>query len=99
MRKSFYPKLAWDGIKKNKRLYIPYLITCIVMIMMYYIISFLASSHILSRMSGGSTIAATLNLGKYVIAIFSFIFLLYTNSFLIRRRKKESEGTGPVGAL
>lgn len=89
MRKSFYPKLAWDGIKKNKRLYIPYLITCIVMIMMYYIISFLASSHILSRMSGGSTIAATLNLGKYVIAIFSFIFLLYTNSFLIRRRKKE----------
>ena len=38
MKMGFYPKIAWDGIKKNRRFYIPYILTCVGMIMMYYII-------------------------------------------------------------
>ena len=41
MKIGFYPRLAWSGIRKNKELYIPYLLTCIGMIMMYYIVSYL----------------------------------------------------------
>lgn len=89
MRVGFYPKLAWSGIRKNKRLYTPYIFTCIGMIMMYYIITFLSDSSLLSQISGGRTAQNMLGMGAWVIAVFSGIFLFYTNSFLIRRRKKE----------
>ena len=89
MRLGFYPKLAWTGIKKNKRLYYPYILTCIGMVMMYYIITFLSSSPLLKHMGGGGTLALILTFGSFVIAAFTLIFLFYTNSFLMRRRKKE----------
>lgn len=41
MKGAFYPKLALDGIRKNKRLYIPYILTCVGMVTMFYIITFL----------------------------------------------------------
>lgn len=89
MRAGIYPKLAFDGIRKNKRLYIPYILTCVGMVMMYYIISFLQYSDTVVYLRGSETIKSMLGLGSWVIAIFACIFLFYTNSFLIRRRKKE----------
>lgn len=59
------------------------------MVMMYYILSFLAVSPALSRMKGGATLSMLLPLGSGVIAVFSVIFLFYTNSFLVRQRNKE----------
>ncbi|MCH5303411.1 MAG: FtsX-like permease family protein [Ruminococcus sp.] len=89
MKAGFYPNLAFDGIRKNRRLYLPYIITCVAMVMMYYIMSFLQSTDALSNVRGIETIREMLDFGTWVIAIFSCIFLFYTNSFLIRRRKKE----------
>lgn len=89
MKKWFYPKLAWTGIRKNKKLYTPYILTCVGMVMMFYILSFLSASEILKSIAGGETMQSILGLGSGVIGVFSLIFLFYTNSFLIRRRKKE----------
>lgn len=89
MKRGFYEKLAFTGIKKNKKLYTPYILTCIGMVMMTYIISFLASSDTLRNMRGGTEIQGFLGLGFGVMSVFSLIFLFYTNSFLLRRRKKE----------
>lgn len=89
MRRTYYPKLAWLGIKRNKQVYIPFMLTGIGMVMMYYIITFLESSETLYQMSGGDTLQATLGFGVNVMAFFCVIFLFYSNSFLIRRRKKE----------
>ena len=89
MKMSFYPKLAWTGIEKNKRLYKPYIFTCIGMLMMYYIMGFLTDSSVLVQLKGGDIIQQVLRLGSGVIAVFAMIFLFYTNSFLVRRRKKE----------
>ncbi len=89
MRAGFYPKLAWEGIRKNKRLYFPYILTGGVMVMMYYILSFLIESPALAQMPGGSVLMSTLLLGCGVIAIFSLLFLFYTNSFLIKQRYRE----------
>lgn len=89
MKKGFYSKLAWSGIRKNKKLYTPYLLTCIGMVMMFYIISFLSTSRVLQSMPGGDTMQSMLELGCGVIGVFSLIFLFYTNSFLLRRRKRE----------
>lgn len=89
MKFSFYPKLALSSIRKNKKLYLPYILTCIGMVAMYYIIVYLQYSDILSYMPKTFILREMFNLGSWVIAIFALIFLFYTNSFLIRRRKKE----------
>ena len=89
MKFGLYPRLALAGIRKNKRLYVPYLLTCTGMVMMYYIIIFLQHNEMLDGMRGGTTASAILALGGWVVAIFACIFLFYTHSFLLRRRKKE----------
>lgn len=89
MKKGFYPKLAFDGIRKNKKMYLPYILTSTGMVMMYYIIIFLQFSQSIKDAVQSSTVTQILGLGSWVIAIFSCIFLFYTNSFLIKRRKKE----------
>ncbi len=89
MKRMFYPQLAWDSIRKNKQLYVPYILTCIGMVMMYNIITGLALANTPEAYVGGGYIGALLGMGGWVIALFSCIFLFYTNSFLMRRRKKE----------
>ncbi|MGI5959516.1 MAG: FtsX-like permease family protein [Massiliimalia sp.] len=89
MRKGFYRTLAWTGIKKNKKLYFPYIMTCIGVVMMCYIVSFLGDNPMFGSIPGGATMQEFLKMGFGVMSVFSLIFLFYTNSFLIRRRKKE----------
>lgn len=89
MNNVFYPKLAANNIKKNSKTYIPYILTCIFTAAMYYIIHSLSNNEGISTLIGSDTISITLGLGNSITAIFAIIFLFYTNSFLIKRRKKE----------
>ncbi len=89
MSRYIYPRLAWTGITKNRKIYLPYILTCIGMVLMYYIVSFLSSNATVKSMPGGDEMQAILSEGCIVVAVFSLIFLFYTNSFLMRRRKKE----------
>ena len=89
MKKGFFPKLAWTGIRNNRKLYVPYLLTCVGMVMMQYIVSHLSSSDVLLKLRGGWALRDMLSWGNFVIAFFAFLFLSYSNSFLMRRRKKE----------
>lgn len=89
MRIHVYPKLAWEGIRKNKRLYVPYIAMGALMVMMFYLLRFLQDSPVIGVMRGAVTLSTVLSMGYAVIAIFSIIFLFYTNSFLIRQRYRE----------
>lgn len=89
MKTGFYAKLAADGMKKNRRLYLPYIITGCLMIMMFYILCFLSQSNIVESMRGGSALISVFPFGAGVVGIFSLIFLFYTNSFLIKQRNHE----------
>ncbi len=89
MKFAFYPKLAFHGVCKNKKLYFPYILTSLGMVMMFYIISFLSYTPVLDHMRGGPNLKMIMGLGSWVIGIFAVIFLFYTNSFLLRGRKKE----------
>lgn len=89
MRGGFYIKLAWGSIVKNKRLYLPYILTCVGMVMMFYIVFFLGISDVIAGIAGGDQMQLILSWGEYVVGAFALIFLFYTNSFLMRRRKKE----------
>lgn len=89
MPRFFYQKLALNNLKKNSQTYRAYLLTCIGTICMYFIMHAISVNKALNQMSGGTQLKVLLFFGVIVIAIFSTIFLLYTNSFLIKRRKKE----------
>lgn len=89
MNKSIYRKLALTNIKNNRRTYVPYLLTCIVTVMMFYIIYALTLNQGLKGVPGEVTFRMMLDIGISIVAIFSVIFLFYTNSFLIKQRKKE----------
>ena len=75
MKLGFYPKLALTGVSKNRRIYLPYILTCIGMVMMFYIISFLATCKSVTEMPGGGSMQMILLLGCGVIGFFSLLFL------------------------
>ena len=85
MRKGFFPLLALSGMRKNRSIYYPYILTAVLTTAMMYIMGSL--QQITTDYSG--TLAFSLQLGIVVTSVFSVIFLFYTNSFLMRRRKKE----------
>ncbi|NLY96107.1 MAG: ABC transporter permease [Clostridiaceae bacterium] len=85
----FYLKLAVNNLKKNSKAYVPYIITCIGTIIMFYNMCFLASAKTLGLISDDGSLKMILTFGTVVIGIFSAIFLFYTNSFLVKKRKKE----------
>lgn len=90
MRKGLFIKLAVSNIKRNKGTYIPYMITCICCIAMTYMMFFVTQSKDLSvQVPDSVMVTSIMFLGIAVIYIFSFIFLLYSNNFVMKRRQKE----------
>ena len=89
MNKGMYTKLAITNIKNNRQFYFPYLLTGIITVAMFYIMCALESNPGIQSMPGAKDLGLILRLGISVIGIFAVIFLFYTNSFIIKRRKKE----------
>ena len=89
MRAGFYIRLAVNNIRKNSRTYFPYILTCAITVMMFYMVKSLSLNPGIKELTGANTIAYTMDLGAKIIGIFALIFLFYTNSFLMKRRKKE----------
>lgn len=89
MSKAFYPKMALSNINKNRQTYFPYIITCILTIMMYFMMGSILHNENVRNMNHGDMVIVLLNIGMWVTMIFAVVFLFYTNSFLIKRRQKE----------
>lgn len=84
-----YARLAAGGIRRNGKLYIPYILTCSLMVMIFYIVNFLSKNPLLDGMRGGEIMKEMMTIGIVIMVVFSAIFLFYTNSFLIKSRKRE----------
>ena len=90
MRKGIFSKLAVQNIRNNKSTYIPYMITCIFCIAMIYMIEFLRDCPTLDQaVRHAAEVRMILSTGEVVVVIFCVIFLIYSNSFLMKRRQKE----------
>lgn len=85
MNNFIYEKLAVTNLKNNRKTYVPYIFTGILTIMMFYIIDALSRGKGVTQ----NTLKICLQYATGVIVVFAVIFLFYTNSFLIKRRKKE----------
>ena len=89
MSRGFYSKLAVNGLKKNSRIFLPYILACIGTIGIFQVFTGIALNPHLDSVTGGYYISVVLSPGIGIVGIFSAIFLFYTNSFLIRQRKQE----------
>ena len=91
---SFYPKLAARSMRSNRRFYVPYLLTVIGTAAAFYIMAAIVSDPGSKELASGTTngpvyVSMFMTLGMIVLGLFACIFLLYTNSFLMKRRQKE----------
>ncbi len=89
MRNFFYFRLALDNFKKNAKMQIPFLLSSSLTVMIFYLVFSLSTNEGISGLMGGVYVQQLLSFGIGVIIIFSVIFLFYTYSFLIKRRKRE----------
>ena len=89
MSKMLFPKMAVSNIRKNKKLYVPYIITAIFTVMMFFMNISIVKNKNVAAMRGGQNVVLLLQVALVVSFIFSAIFLFYTNSFLMKRRTKE----------
>lgn len=89
MKKGLYLHLGVDSIRKNKRLYLPYFLSAVGVIAIFYLLAFLENNPNLSKMVGGTALGSILEFGTWIIGFFAVLFLFYTNSFLMKQRKKE----------
>lgn len=89
MSRGYYRRLAKTNITKNGRIYLPYIITGIICVMMMYLIKSLSINPGFEQMIGEEGVTMCMMYACWVARIFVVIFILYTNSFLVKRRKKE----------
>lgn len=87
--KKLYKNLAVQNLKKNKTVYLPYMMAQMLMAALFYNLLFLAENKDILILPGGQSIRDTLDYGALVMGIFVMIFLFYVNSFLIKQRTKE----------
>lgn len=86
---NLYRRLAVTNMKNNRQFYVPYLLAGIVSVMMFYSMRAMQGNDAMSSMRGGMHLILILTMGLVVIGIFVSILLFYTNSFIMKRRKKE----------
>jgi putative ABC transport system permease protein len=84
-----YLRLAWSNLKNSRQFYLPYVIAGMLSAMMFYTMCAIQGNDGLSKMRGGSSVQIVLYFGVVVVGVFVSIFLFYTNSFIMKRRKKE----------
>lgn len=90
MHKGIFSRLAKQNIRNNKTTYIPYIITCIFCIAMIYMMEFLRDCPTLDQaVRQADEVRMIVFTGEIVVEIFCIIFLIYSNSFLMKRRQKE----------
>ncbi len=96
MNKFLYEKIAITDIKKNPKIYLPYLLTIIGSMMFCYILFAMGYNPALydpttgiETFEGASTLSAILGSGSFVAAFFAFIFLFYANSFVLKQQKRQ----------
>ena len=81
---NLYVRLAAQNIKKHRRSYVPFMLAGVFVAAVSYILNSLSNNTEL-----GPTSQMMFTLGSTVVMLFAVIFLFYTNSFLMKQRKKE----------
>ena len=88
MGKLPYPRLAWQNIKGDRRFFAPYFLALLGNVAAFYIMTALAVDPGMSQLHGAMYVQSFCFMGMFIAAVFSAVFLLYVNGFLMKQRKK-----------
>lgn len=88
--RNLYLKLSLQSMKKNRAMFVPYILFGAVMFALLYVVGALAQDSYVASIEGGSNLQEILILGNPIIAISSVIFIAYISSFVLKRQKKNS---------
>ena len=89
MRKGLFASLALQNIRKNSKFFYPYILTIICTVASFYIMCAIATDEGVSKLRGAEYVSFMMVMGLFIAGIFAVLLLLYTNSFLMKRRHKE----------
>lgn len=82
-------KMATRGIKNNKFLYFPYILASSFMLFIFNLLIDLKSEKFILESRGSAIIESLLEMGSWIVAIFSLIFLVYMAKTIVKNRYKE----------
>ena len=88
-KKSFYPMMALQNIVKNRRFFVPYLLTITGTSAAFYIMCALCTDPGARELEGYQYVQSMMMIGMMVATLFTAGILFYTNGFLMKQRKKE----------
>ena len=88
-KKVLLPKMAVTGIRKNAGMYLPYILTTSFSAAVYLIFSCIIQNKMLESAPYAMYLMMLLQIGKVLLGLILLPFLFYTNSFLVKKRKKE----------
>lgn len=89
--KSLYHRLAMDGIRRHKRLYLPFIGTTVFFIVLINICLSISADPLIKQFFGATSIATLVGLGAIILSIFAVITIL-TNYKFIQKNKAEEAG-------
>ncbi len=89
LRNGLYPRLAAQGIRQNRRFFVPYLLALAGLTAAFYVMSALCADPGVLEMRGFTYVMVMMQIGMFVAGVLSAVLLLYINSFLMKQRKKE----------
>ncbi|MBO0562244.1 ABC transporter permease [Clostridium botulinum] len=85
-----FSSLAVNNVKKNFSNYIMYLISAVFSVMIFYIFCSIAFNDVIMKLADNKvTVKVAFKASAVIVALFSFVFIWYSNSFFLKRRKKE----------
>ena len=87
--RNIYRSLARNALSKNKLVYMPYIISAIMMITISYVIFAVSTDDVIASIEGGASLQMVMRLGIFVMYNISFFFLMGVSRFVIKQRKKE----------
>lgn len=83
------PVMAWKGILRNGNVYFPYLIAGIFSVFTYFVFTSILHNDIIKVLPRSGYAWMMLYMGKGILSLILILFLVYANSFLVKRRQKE----------
>ncbi|EGL35890.1 hypothetical protein HMPREF9126_1507 [Parvimonas sp. oral taxon 110 str. F0139] len=95
MKSKMASKFAFRNMKANALLLTPFLIASSIMGTLFFVMASLGQNHYIEK--NHEYVAILIKFGIFIVGIFTFIFILYANSFLAKRRNKEFALYGILG--
>jgi len=87
--KNLYLKLATTNIKKGKDINLPYIIAITIIVATYYLVVAMLHNKGLKDIPNSGALVRCFEMADNIIGIIAVIFMVYINSFLIKKRLKE----------